>query len=100
MPPLQTNRNRHFSERFVGAAYMRPAELPPPQTSRAACMPPLRASRKRHFLERVVGAAYMRPAEFPPPQTSRAACMPPLRTNPPTSAHPAERSRPLPTKHP
>ena len=44
MPPLQTNRKRHFSERFVGAAYMRPAEFPPPQTSRAACMPPLRAN--------------------------------------------------------
>ena len=44
MPPLQTIRKRHFSERFVGAAYMRPAEFPPPQTSRVACMPPLRAN--------------------------------------------------------
>ena len=49
MPPLQTNRNRHFSERFVGAAYMRPAELPPPQASRAACMPPLRTNPPTPF---------------------------------------------------
>ena len=67
MPPLQTIRKRHFSERFVGAAYMRPAEFPPPQTSRAACMPPLRANRKRLPTRaaggsRAVGAGHARPA--------------------------------------